>query len=114
MCTPLPNVNICHGKVPKVGEGMVDFVEDIFVGVITVDTIWNIGETGDIYVLLIIAEAMLSKFHRERFNIRQRFKNILSKLCDVLFDLRETLIMCWNRNWRSVTLCAANQKKINF
>ena len=32
----LPNArlpDICHGKVPKVGKGMLDFVEDIFVGV---------------------------------------------------------------------------------
>ena len=25
--------NKCHGKVPKVGKGMLDFVEDIFVDV---------------------------------------------------------------------------------
>ena len=36
-------------KGPKVGQGMLDFEEDVFVGIITVDTIWNIGETGDIY-----------------------------------------------------------------
>ena len=37
-----------------------------------------------VYVLLIIAEAMLSKFHTERFNIYKQFKNMLSKLCDSL------------------------------
>ena len=35
-------------KGPKVGIGMLDFVEELF----TVDTIWNIGETGDIYFVL--------------------------------------------------------------
>ena len=27
------NCHICQGKVPKVGNGMLDFEEDIFVGV---------------------------------------------------------------------------------